>query len=45
LINDILKTAYGDGYYNYDVDLDDDSLNSIHKILEAETNKIVADSS
>ena len=37
-IDDILKEAYGDDFDKYDIDLNDDSLDSIHKILETETN-------
>ncbi len=42
LIDEILRTAYGNDCDKYDIDLYDDSLESIHKILEAETNNISA---
>ena len=39
MIDVILKEAYGNDYDNFDIDLSDDSLDSIRKIIEAETNK------
>ena len=45
LIANILKAAYGDEYENYDIDLNDDRLESIHKIFEEETNKMATGNS
>jgi len=39
LMDVILKETYGNDYDNFDIDLSDDSLDSIRKIIGAETNK------
>ena len=42
-MDDILKTTYGDEYDNYEIDLYDDKIESINKILDEEMNKLAID--